>query len=317
MRDSAAATTERHSTGSADVHRRERRLLLLSALMTVSLSCLGVGLGLLARSKALCLDGFYGLVDTIITGLSIAALRLIERGEDQRFQFGYWHLEPMLATANAAALTSVCLYAVADGLAGLLNPAPTANFGLSAIYAGASTLVGLAMQFYMRGSNRALRSQLLRVDAQSWLVGALLTLGLFVSFGLSWLVSSFGRPGWLAYIDPLVLIAAGLALLPTPLSTLRRSGVEFLGIAPADLDQQVRAIVAEVARRHDFARANTHVSRAGRLQFVEIVLVAASGERTVSFSLMDQIRAEIAEELASASPRFWLTVDFTADVRWL
>jgi len=301
----------------ADDLRKESRLLRVSIAATVALSVLGIGLGLLARSKAITFDGFYGLVDAVITTVSLAALKLIARGEDRRFQFGYWHLEPMLATANAVALVSGCVYAVVDGLSGLLSRPPAVELGLSAVYAGAMTLIGLVMHVFVRRSGRGLQSQLLRIDAQSWLVGALLTGGLFISFAIALAARAAGAVGWPNYIDPVVLIVAGLGLLPVPAKTLWSAGRELFQIAPPDLDRRVRAVAREVAERHGFVDFSSHVAQAGRLQTVEIGLVAGSPADILSFAQMDAIRVELADRLRGPTPGFWLTVDFTADRRWI
>jgi len=59
------------------------------------------------------------------------------------------------------------------------------------------------------------------------------------------------------------------------------------------------------------------VARVGRQQFIEIGLVAPSGALTKSFEELDQIRDEISVAMGGKGPGCWLTVDFTADRRWI
>ena len=47
--------------------------------------------------------GFTGLM----TAIALLIVRLIARGDDRRFQYGYWHLEPMLALLNEERLKDV------------------------------------------------------------------------------------------------------------------------------------------------------------------------------------------------------------------
>ena len=119
------------------------------------------------------------------------------------------------------------------------------------------------------------------------------------------------------FVDPLVLLVAALGLLPFPIVTLWRAGQDILQIAPADLDEHVRQAAKAVAARHNFSDCTSHVARIGRQQFVQIGLVSASDSAMKSFQELDQIRQEISDALGRDGPGWWLTVDFTADKRWL
>ena len=66
-----------------------------------------------------------------------------------------------------------------------------------------------------------------------------------------------------------------------------------------------------------FVDYDSHVVKSGRQQFIEIGLVAPSGDTETNFERLDAIRAEIAAAMGAASPGYWLTVDFTADKRWI
>ena len=79
----------------------------------------------------------------------------------------------------------------------------------------------------------------------------------------------------------------------------------------------VRGLAAEVAARYGFSSYSSHVVRSGRQQFIEIGFVAPSGQTTMSFEQLDAIRREIALAMGGLNPGYWLTVDFTADERWI
>jgi predicted Co/Zn/Cd cation transporter (cation efflux family) len=42
-----------------------------------------------------------------------------------------------------------------------------------------------------------------------------------------------------------------------------------------------------------------------------------SPEYRIDIAKADEIRSEVSARLDAASPAFWLTIDFTADRRWL
>lgn len=78
----------------------EQRLLRLSIVFIALISVAGLVVGIAAGSRAILFDGVYSTVDVAMTTIGLGVSRLIAREWSPRFQFGYWHLEPMVATLN-------------------------------------------------------------------------------------------------------------------------------------------------------------------------------------------------------------------------
>ncbi len=285
--------------------------------ITVAFAVVSMVVGLWLRSSSITFDGFYLLIDGAMTAIALWTVRLIARGDDRRFQYGYWHLEPMLALINGLVLSFACVYAFLDGLNGLLAGGRDVQFGLGAVYAALSSVASFGMFAYVRHSARHLDSQMLDVDSRAWLMSGVLSSGLCLSFVVGGALAR-SDAAWLApYVDPAILMIVAVCLAPFPVVTLWRAAPDVLLIAPAALDQRMRQVAADVARKYDFVDFNSHVTRSGRQQFVEIGFVASSGATALSFAELDQIRHEIALALGGVSPGYWLTVDFTADSRWI
>src|SRR5690606_35815507 len=87
---------------------REQLALKSSIAATVAIGLLGIAGGLLTGSAAIIFDGIYSFVDVILTLGSLGVARLLERERSARFQFGYWHLEPMVTALGGAILTVAC-----------------------------------------------------------------------------------------------------------------------------------------------------------------------------------------------------------------
>jgi predicted Co/Zn/Cd cation transporter (cation efflux family) len=92
---------------------------------------------------------------------------------------------------------------------------------------------------------------------------------------------------------------------------------EILLITPPELDALVRRVMDDVVMRHGFMSYTSYVAKVGRAQFIEIHVAVSPEARLDNVSAVDAIRREIAEAIGDESPRRWLTIDFTADPRWL
>lgn len=295
----------------------EQRLLKASIYAVLGIAITSVLFGLWSGSGAITFDGFYNLTDAGMTLVALLVSRLIARGDDERFQYGYWHLEPLVGFVSGSLLASTCAYAFVNGLKGLRAGGDAIPFGPGSIFVGAIGAVSAFMYFYISHSAKGLDSEFLKIDARSWLMGAVLSFSLCLSFLIGFALRATPFPHLAPYVDPLVLIVAALCLLPFPVVTLWRAGQDILQIAPSDLNDHVRAAVQTVAEKRGFRDFTSHVARIGRQQFVQIGLVAHSEATTISFRELDQIRQEISEALGREGPGWWLSVDFTADERWL
>ncbi|KPF73855.1 hypothetical protein IP88_08335 [alpha proteobacterium AAP81b] len=295
----------------------EQRLLRLSIAVTVLLALANMAAGLWLGSRTIVFDGVYGLADTVMTVLALVVSRLIARGDDRRFQFGYWHLEPLLTAVNGIVLALACAYGALDGINGLLHGGNDVA-GVPATLIGLGNgVVSLAMAGFLVGRARRLDSQLLRTDLRAWTIGGVFGLGIGIAFAAAEAIDATLGGMARAYADPLILAVLALALLPLPIGQIIEAMRDILQITPAALDAEVAMIAAEVAAAHGFVDSRSHVVRSGRVQFVEIGLLAPPDWSPGSMAALDRVREDIAARLGGRDAGRWLTVDFTADERWI
>lgn len=297
--------------------QREQRLLLGSALATLVVSLSGLGVGIWSGAKSIVFDGMFDAIGAGMTFLAWQIARLIATGRDQRFQFGYWHLEPLLALVSGSVTLSTCVYGFLNGLGSFVGGGRIINYNIAIWYAAITSMVSFTAFVHLRFLGRGLDSNLLKNDARSWLFGGMVSGGLCLSFGLARLAAAAHADGVAPLVDPLVLMTLTAVMLPFPVRTLYQAARDLLQIAPSELDRRATAAAQQVCNRHGFVDHASHVTRLGRAQFVEIGFVAASPIATVTFQELDEIREEVALALGGLCPRNWVTVSFTASKRWI
>ena len=163
----------------------EQRTLKFSIALTVFLGVLGVASGLVTNSQAIIFDGMYSFVDVVPTVVSLLVVKLIARGTSHRFQYGFWHLEPLVAVLRDAILAVACIYAAVDAVKALTSGGHEVEYGRAALWAGILCVIGLAMTLFLRRRAKALQSPMLEVDARSWVVSTFLSLGLLIGFAIA------------------------------------------------------------------------------------------------------------------------------------
>jgi cation diffusion facilitator family transporter len=294
----------------------EQTTLKFSIALTVILGLIGVGSGLATGSQAIIFDGMYSFVDVVPTIVSLVVVKLIAQGSSHRFQYGYWHLEPLVAVLRDSILAVACIYAAVDAVNNLASGGSDVSYGMAAVWTGALSIIGIAMTVYLWRRARALQSPMLRIDSRSWLVSACLSLALVIGFGIALGLHGTRFEGWVPYLDAIALLVISLAMLPVPLIGLWRSLRDVLQVAPDELDAQVQAVMKSIVSERAFVDYSSYVAKVGRARFVEIH-VLVPGDSRIDTAAADSIRRDIAKRLNAVLPSFWLTVDFTADRAWL
>ena len=294
----------------------EQGTLKFSIALTVFLGVLGVASGIVTNSQAIIFDGMYSFVDVVPTVVSLLVVKLIARGTTHRFQYGFWHLEPLVAVLRDAILAMACVYAGIDAVNTLADGGHEVEYGRAALWAGILCVIGLAMTLLLGRRAKVLKSPMLRLDARSWLVSTFLSLALLIGFALATALAGTRWQGWTPYVDAVALLSMALIMLPMPLLGLWRSMTDVLQVAPSELDARVHAVMDSVVKERQFLEYTSYIAKAGRGRFVEIhILVPADFH--IDIATADKLRSEVSERLNAGAPTYWLTIDFTADRRWL
>jgi len=294
----------------------EQSTLKFSIALTVFLGLLGVASGLVTNSQAIIFDGMYSFVDVVPTVVSLLVVKLIARGTSHRFQYGFWHLEPLVAVLRDAILAVACIYAAIDAIKALTSGGHEVEYGRAALWAGILCVIGFSMTLFLRRRAKALQSPMLEVDARSWVVSTFLSLGLLIGFAIAAALAGTAWQSWIPYLDAIALLSMALIMLPMPLIGLWRSMSDVLQVAPNELDARVHAVMDGVVKEHQFLEYSSYIAKAGRGRFVEIH-VLVTPETRIEIATADAIRSDVSKRLNAGSPTFWLTIDFTADRRWL
>lgn len=296
----------------------EQRTLKLSIVTTLAVSALGVAFGLLSGSQSILFDGVFSIIDAAMSGLALLVARLVVREASQRFQHGYWHLEPMVAALNGSILMLLCVYAFLNAVQGLMEGGRELAFDLAIAYALLVASACFAMYAYEKRINLRVDSELLRIDTQGWLMAGLITSALLGAFAIALGLERTAYSHLTPYVDSLLLAVLTLCFMPVPIGIVRRALKEIFLIAPSALDREVHAAMAPVMAREGLLEYYSHVAKSGRGHFIEIHIVTTP-EFAVNkgISVLDEIREQISAGLSIPPDRRWFTVAFTADPRWV
>jgi predicted Co/Zn/Cd cation transporter (cation efflux family) len=295
----------------------EASLLRLSVAATVLIAGLGVLFGLVSGSLAIIFDGLFSVVDAVITALMLVVARLVAKESNQRFQYGYWHLEPLVVALKAAVLMTLVVFGFLGAVQSLMAGGHAPQLGPAILYSVLVVLICAGTWFWLWRHNSRIESALVAIDLKAWAASGIITAALLLAFLAALAMKGTRFEHLIPYVDPMVLALLSLAILPVPWKDAREAFHDIFQIVPAEVDAHVHAVMDAFVARHGFAGYESYVTRTGRAKFIEISVLAPKDMPAKTIAHFDALRAEIGDAIGEAGPDRWLTIIFTEDPRQL
>jgi cation diffusion facilitator family transporter len=291
----------------------EQRVLKLSIAVTVLLAAAGIVFGLISGSLSIVFDGMFNMVDSAMSLLSLWVTRLLTKKGSRRFQYGYWHVEPMVLVFNGSTLILLCAYALVNAIGSLLSGGRELDFDWAFVFASLMCILSIVMYVYIRQKNLKLNSEFLRLDTQSWLISAAISSSLLIAFGIAMLTEGTHYDNFTPYIDPIILAVLTSCLIFVPIPAVRDAMRDMFLVAPFELDQKIREFLDDLVIRQRYIKYASYVAKIGRAQFIEINIVVPPNYSISGVESLDAIRREIKDAIGGENQMQWLTVTFTTD----
>ncbi|WP_313218272.1 cation transporter [Stenotrophomonas sp.] len=303
----------------------EQGVLRLSIAASLAMAVAAVVFGFLANSSLIIFDGIYGLIDVVMTWLSLLVVRLISLSTqvdalqsrlNQRFTMGFWHLEPIVLGVSGTLMIGAALYAAVNAVDALMSGGRAIALGPAILFAVLSIIAEIGLALFVRRANRGIGSEFIALDGKNWGVSASMSAAYLVAFIGGWLMSDT-RWAWLVpYIDPAILLVVCLFVMVAPLGTVRQALSDILLITPVDLQAHVDEVARAIVARHGFLEYRSYVAKVGRGEQIELFFVVRDYDPPRALLEWDRLRDEIGEALGEESTDRWLTIMFTTDREW-
>lgn len=291
----------------------EASLLKVSIGATLVVAAMGIVFGAISGSLAITFDGLFSLVDAGITWLMLVVARLVAAEGNQKFQYGYWHLEPLVVALKAAVLITLVAFGFLGAVQGLLSGGHTPQLDIAILYAVLTMLVCVTTWFWMWRSNKRIGSALVAIDMKTWAVSAVMTAALLLAFIAATAMKNTEFAHLIPLVDPAVLAILSLLTLPAPWSDAKTAFRDIFRIVPRELDAQVQEVMDAFIQRHGFSSYESYVTQTGRARFIEISVLSKRNMPAQTIEYFDDLRDEIGNSIGDGGPDRWLTIVFTTD----
>lgn len=291
----------------------EQQILKITIIVTFSLAVIRILFGLFAGSLSIVFDGMFDLFDTMTSILSFLVVRLLSKQSTRRFQYGFWHIEPIVLAFNGSVLIILCIYAWVSAIGSLISGGRELNIDSAVYFTAIMSVASISMYLFIQKSNHKIKSEFLRLDIQSWLISASISTALLIAFIIAAFMEGGPYAEYIRYIDPLILVLITSCLIFVPMGTVRDAMRDMLLIAPIELDHKIRFVLDELIKKYGFNTYSSYIAKIGRAEFIEIHILAPASYPIKSVESLDKIRSEIIQALGGEEATRWLTISFTSN----
>jgi predicted Co/Zn/Cd cation transporter (cation efflux family) len=246
--------------------------------------------------------------------LTLKVANLVQLPDDDRFHFGYTAIEPTLNLFKSIIIIVTCLYAIVGSISSLLAGGNAAKYDIAMIYGVFATVGCLAVSLYMKHRSKSLRSDLVKVDAHTWLIDGVLSASILLGFIIAYGLEHYGFAGYAPYVDPLLLVVLGLAILPIPCKIMLDSLKEVIGKAPPEavtavIEKKLKQSLSTVPYKHIEVR----ISKSGRDIYLLVHIIVYESFSVATVRELDNIRKESEAAMREWNPSIIMDILFICD----
>lgn len=292
----------------------ELQALRVSIGGALLMALIGLLFAWITSSEAILLDGVFSSISFIMAILTIKVAHLVKQPDDEHFHFGYAHFAPLINVIKSLIMISLCIFAMAVAVNSLLGGGRALQMGTAVVYGGISTVGCIVIAVYLLRAAKRSGSVLVELDARAWVVDALLSAAVLISFAAGFLVSNTQFSHYVDYLDPMLVTVLCLVSLPIPLKILQQNGREVLLFAPdAALQQQVDDIFREQSAPMDIHDYRIRMLKMGNTLNI-LVHVQLDAEKKVRVDELDAMRKRFVSALEVLNLRGIADVVFVGDM---
>lgn len=302
---------------SSDATVTERRVLLISAAGCLVIGCVALVAAYASSSQAILLDGLFNLV-YFATGLfTLRVARLVQRGDDERFPYGYGFFEPLTNGIKGVLVLGISVVALIDAIVAILGGGRQIEAGIAIGYGAFATAACWTLALATWYGKQRSGSPLVGADAENWLVNGAISSAVLLAFLGIWLIRGTAYEPLTPYIDPALVVIVVLISLAVPIRMAWQALMALLNRTASDeIVRQVTEIVTDSLRELPVRELFVRVIQPGRTRMIAVHVVLPEGFRVEGLSSLDTIRTATLHALRESHPTVVLDMIFTADRRW-
>jgi len=250
---------------------QEQTGLKISVTGALLFAVLGLSFALITNSQAVLLDGSFNLISALMAIFAMRITNLLEVPMSDRLPVGYVALEPFYVLIKGLILFVLTFFVVISNIIIMLRGGNNLKLGTLVIYVGCAVVGNFIVYLIINRKQKQVNSPLLAIESENWLVNALISSGIGISFLLVLLFKDGILKPLIPFIDQIVVILVGVLTIGVPVKAIRNGMRELLLVGPDQfIINNIREYLGNNLDKNVVKAWNTSVLKTGRKFWITV-----------------------------------------------
>lgn len=257
------------------------------------------------------LDGLYSVISLVISSLSLFTSYMIKKPNRDSFPFGKYIFQPLTIVFNSSILL-LCILSLISSTSAILNGGRIINANIGLGY-GIFSFLGCGLIYLILFKNKN-KSDFIYAEMLQWLLDTCVSFALIIGF-VKIFVVKFTSFSWLIpYIDPGLVLIAGVVLIFMPISLLFNNFKEIVSMSASDeIQYNLHEIIKEMNAKYYIKEEDLRITKIGQMIYIDLQNIVDNTSKIQTIKQAYKYRNEVIEIINKDFNNFdkWLNISFT------
>ena len=258
------------------------------------------------------LDGLYAIISLVISSLSLFTSFVVKRPNRESFPFGKYIFQPLTIVFNSSILLLLCILSLISSIYAIMHDGRIINANIGLAY-GIFSFIGCGIICFLLSKNKH-KSELIYAKMLQWLLDTCVSFGLILGFVLIFIAKFIQLEWFIPYIDPILVLIAGIILGIMPIRLLLKNIKEIITMSASDdIQYAIYKIIKEMNDHYHIKEEDLRITKMGQIIYIDLQNIVDNNSDIKTIKEADQYRNELIDSINSNFENFdkWFNVSFT------
>jgi cation diffusion facilitator family transporter len=265
---------------------------VLSVMTALALAVLKLSAGLITGSLAVLTSAIDSLLDILMSGFNLMAIRHAEMPADEQHPYGHGKFETLATIFQAVVIAASGTWILYEATQRIIEASPIKQTGIGVVVMSISTVASFMISRHLRKVAKKTDSSALEADSLHFSMDVYTNLALLLGLIV---ITRFDLP----WLDPVMSILVAIYILFEAIRLLRHGLRDVLDEQlPASIRTEIETLIND--HKHDlFGYHNLRTRRAGSQKLIDFHLTVCKHLSVEeAHDITDYIEKKIGEQIA-------------------
>ncbi|WP_454277565.1 cation transporter [Staphylococcus capitis] len=264
---------------------------------------------MISNSDMVLLDGLYSVISLVISSLSLFTSYMIKKPNRDSFPFGKYIFQPLTIVFNSSILL-LCILSLISSANAILNNGRIINANIGLGY-GIFSFLGCGLIYLILFKNK---SDLIYTEKLQWLLDTCVSFELIIGFAIIFVVKCTSFSWFIPYIDPVLVLMAGVILIFMPIRLLFNNFKEIISMSASDeIQYNLHETIKEMNAKYYIKEEDLRITKIGQMIYIDLQNTVDNTSKIQTIKQAYKYRNEVIEIINKDFNNFdkWLNISFT------